>query len=72
MILYVCTRAELDFIYFKHSDLLMGYIFAIYETVRLDRGDWHIHTAPEKDHLDAFLMTLFTFQVSESDGVTLL
>ena len=45
----------------------MGYTFAIYETVRINRGDWHIHTAPEKDHLEAFLMTLFTFQVS--DGI---
>lgn len=43
-------------------DLFVGYTFAIYETVRIQRADWHIHS--DKDQLPTFPFVLFIFQVS--------
>lgn len=63
------TQARRRVIYFLtvftitgFANLFLGYTFAIYESVKIYRGDWHIHTGPEKDHLSPFVMTIFTFQ----------
>ena len=45
-------------------DFLLGYLFAIYESIRIHRGDWTITTTAERDHLHAFPMVFYTIQVS--------
>lgn len=61
--------------FYLFTDFLLGYMFAVFESVRIHRGDWFIRTAAERDHLDAFPMVLYTIQVSkhchytESDSI---
>ena len=45
------------------TDFLLGYMFAIFESIRIHRADWTIQTTAERDHLDAFPMVFFTIQV---------
>ena len=48
---------------YPFTDLLLGYLFAIFESIKIHRGDWFIRTTAERDHLDAFPMVLYTIQV---------
>lgn len=47
----------------KFADLFLGYTFGIYETVRIYRADWRLHTDIGKDQLPTFPLVLFIFQV---------
>ena len=50
---------------YPFTDFLLGYLFAIFESMRIHRGDWIIRTTAERDHLDAFPMVFYTIQVSD-------
>lgn len=45
-------------------DFLLGYLFAIFESKKIHRGDWTIITTAERDHLHALPMVFYTIQVS--------
>ena len=74
MYLHISTDNIIDTVmhvcFYPFTDLLLGYTFAIFESIKIDRKDWMIRTTAERDHLDAFPMVLYTVQVSGLDTNT--